>query len=79
MPCEFLSGNNFERHVINFNIAVATVTFTFLQHFSVALLVLITFWVILVVFERFIQMKKFKMADIRWPPFGKKLFNSHVI
>jgi len=45
-----------------------SLTFTFLDHLSVLLLLFITFWAILMACKGFGKSKKSKMADPRWPP-----------
>ena len=53
------------------NLTFLRVTFAFLEHFRVLLLILMTFWSILVSFGGFGKIKKSKMADPKWPPFGE--------
>jgi len=43
--------------------------FTFLDHFHVLTLSLVTFWPILAIIKGSGKIKKSKMADTRWPPF----------
>ena len=56
------------------------VTFTFLNHVTVPLLIMITFCSILALFRGFVKSTKTKMADPRWLPFENNLtyFLHHV-
>jgi len=58
---------NFNFHL--FIEKLSEVSFTFLYHFRVLLLISVTFWSILANFKGSGKIKKSKMADPRWPPF----------
>jgi len=58
---------NFQLFNENYNFL--EVTFIILDDFRVLLLILITFWSILVLFGGFVKIGKSKAADPRWPPF----------
>ena len=55
------------------------VNLTFLDHLSVLLLIMITFWLNFAIFGGFEEIMKSKMSYPRWPPFENIILTSYDV